>query len=185
LLVTIEGYDTGVASPLHESSHTLRSSDDGATWGSEVSVREYATDSRPYYESKLLLLDTNELIIIHRTSADTGTHYIQRSSDQGATEGGWGEPYPVFDGYGAPSTIQHSGLGLICITRRNSDQAVIAYTSTNRGVSWSSAILIDDTMTAMQYGCPVEKTDGDVLVVYGSQPTSSISNSDIDKVTLS
>jgi hypothetical protein len=41
------------------------------------------------------------------------------------------------------------------------------------------------TMYEMEYGAPVELRDGTVLVVYGSQPTSSTTNSDIKGCILS
>lgn len=178
ILVPIEGSNSG-QSIADRSCHTVRSSDDGVTWGSEVTVRNYVTDTRPYYETCLMLLDNDELIAIHRTSGGTGTHYIQRSTDQGATAGGWGTPSAIFDGYGKPNTIQASSGTLISVTRRNSDAACVAFTSTDRGVTWSSAYVIDSTMFEQEYGAPVELSLGSYLVVYGSQPSSSISNSDI------
>lgn len=182
LLVTIEGSDTG--DPIADRScHTLLSTDGGDTWGSEVTVRDYATDSRPYYESKLVLLDTNELIIIHRTSGLAGTHYIQRSSDQGATSGGWSTPAAIVTGYGAPSTLQSVTRTLILVTRQNSDAAAIAYTSIDLGVTWGSAVVLDSSMYEMEYGAAVDTlTPGTTLIVYGSQPTSAITNSDIKQI---
>lgn len=178
LLIPIEGSNTGI-SVANRSCFTLRSSDGGLTWGSEVSVRDYSDDTRPYYETCLLLLDNGELIAIHRTSELAGTHYIQRSTDQGATTGGWGAPSAIFSGYGKPNTIQASSGTLIAVTRRNSDAACVAFTSTNRGVTWGSAFVIESGMFEMEYGCPVELSLGSYLIVYGTQPTSSISNSDI------
>lgn len=181
LLVTIEGSNGG-QSILNRSCHTLRSTDQGATWGSEVTVANYTTYSRPFYESKLLLLDTGELICIHRCSAGVGTHYISRSSDQGATAGGWGTPYAVFTGCGAPSTIQRTTDTLVTVTRNNADSAVVAYASIDRGTTWLSGVTLDDTMLEMEYGCPVDLLDGTMLVVYGYQPSAAITNSDIKQI---
>lgn len=182
LLVTIEGTDSGPVA--NRSSHTLRSSDNGATWGDEVTIRDYATESRPYYETCLLLLDNGELIAVHRTSGGTGTHYISRSSDQGATTGGWGTPYAAFAGYGRPHVIQHSGGGLLAVTRKNSDASVIAFTSVDRGLTWDAGTVLDATMTEMEYGCPVELTDTSILVGYGYQPSGATNNSDLKQVIL-
>lgn len=181
LLVTIEGSNTGTAI-ANRSSHTLRSSDDGATWGSEVTVRNYATDSRPYYESKLVVLDNGKLLCVHRTSSLSGTHYMSTSTDNGLT---WGAPTSAFTGCGAPATIQVSGGGvLICVTRRNTDFKCAAYTSIDKGTTWSASIELDATMNEMEYGCPVRLNDGRILVVYGYQPTSAITNADIKQVYL-
>lgn len=181
LLLTVEGTVSGAI--LNRSSHTLRSTDNGSTWGSEVTVRDYATDTRPYYESKLVRMRDDSLRCIHRTAASSpGTHYVSTSSDNGLT---WGTPASAFAGYGAPSTILHSGGGLIATTRRNSDDACIAYTSTDGGATWSSAIVIDATMTQSEYACPIELLDHTVLVVYGAQPSAATTNSDIKSVVLS
>lgn len=183
LLLPIEGSNTG--DPIaNRSCHTVRSTNNGATWGSEVTVRNYATDSRPYYETTLLLLDNGELIAIHRNSAGTGTHYIQRSTDQGATTGNWGAPASAFTGYGKPHAIQGASGTIIVGSRRNSDAAAVVRTSIDRGATWSSEYVIDATMTESEYVCPVELSLGSYLVVYGSQPSSSTSNSDIKKVTV-
>lgn len=178
LLVTIEGSNSGQAI-LNRSSHTLRSTDRGLTWGSEVTVRNYVTDTRPYYESCLVRLDNGTLLCIHRTSGGTGTHYISTSSDSGAT---WGAPASAFSGYGMPHTIQTGWGTLIVVTRRNSDAACVAYTSLDRGATWSSAVALDATMTEMEYGCPVQTLDNRILVVYGSQPSAAITNSDIKQI---
>lgn len=175
LLMTLEGNDSGDAA-LNRWSKALRSTDNGETWGDPVTVRDYADDTRPYYETKLLLLDDGSLLAIHRTSAGTGTHYISKSTDGGAT---WSAPYAAFDGFGAPSTIQLAGGMLVAITRRNSDSACVAFTSLDRGLTWGSAIEVDSSMYEMEYGAPVELLDGRVLVAYGYQPSSAITNADI------
>lgn len=178
LQLTIEGSNSGQAI-ANRSSHTLKSTDGGSTWPTEVTVRNYVTDSRPYYESKLVLLDTLTMLCMHRTSGGTGTHYISSSADSGAT---WGAPVSAFSGYGAPSTIQASWGTLVTVTRRNSDAACVAFTSIDRGATWSAGVALDATMFEMEYGCPVQTLDGRYLVVYGSQPTSALTNSDIKQI---
>jgi hypothetical protein len=181
LLVTVEGVNLGGGN-LEHSLVTLRSEDDGLTWGDEVTVAAYG--ARAYYESKLLRLSNGHLRCLHRTAAEApgGDHYMNKSTNEGMT---WSEPAVIFEGYGAPSACQLSGGGLVAVTRRNSDAAAIAFASTDRGDSWGSEIVVDDTMFEMEYGAPVELLDGTVLVVYSSQPTSSITNADIMGVVLS
>lgn len=180
LLMTVEGTVSGTA--LNRSCHTLRSTNDGLTWGSEVTVRNYVTDTRPYYESKLIRLRDGTLRCLHRTSSGTGTHYISTSTDDGLT---WGAPASIFIGYGAPSVCRLRGDGLVAVTRQNSDAAAVAFTSVDGGLNWSSVIVIDATMTQMEYGAPIEKLDGTVLVVYGSSPNPAGTNSDIKSAVLS
>jgi BNR repeat-like domain len=175
LVLTVEGSNSG--DPIaNRSSKLLRSTNGGTTWGSAVTIAAYG--ARPYYESKLLLLDNDRLLCIHRTSSGTGTHYTNYSDDNGAT---WSTPAAGPSGYGAPSCVQLSTGTVMFVTRRNSDEKTIAYASTDRGASWGSEIVIDTGGTQMEYGCPLELLDGRVLVVYGDQPTASLTNSDIDQ----
>lgn len=176
LLVTIEGSNSGQAI-ANRSSHTLRSTDGGVTWGGEVTVRNYVTDTRPYYESRLLLLDNDVLQCYHRTSASTGTHYLSESTDFGMT---WGAPVAIVDGYGAPNTAQASTGTVFFSTRDNATADTILYTSTDRGATWDSGTIIA-TSTEMMYACPVESLrTGEVYVVLGDEVSSS--NCDIDIV---
>ncbi len=178
LLVTIEGSNSG--DPIaNRSSHTLLSTDQGATWGSEVTVADYATYTRPFYESHLLILDTGDILCIHRTSGGPGTHYVSTSTDNGAT---WGAPVAIVSGYGAPSTIQRTTGTLVLVTRDNANAAIEAFTSLNRGITWLSGVDLDATMFESEYGCPIDLLDGTILVVYGYQPSSSITNSDIKQI---
>ena len=114
-----------------------------------------------------------------RTSGGAGTHYL---SDEHRRRGDVGRARRVFDGYGAPSTIQANTKTLVAVTRRNSDAAAVAFTSIDRGAAWGRASVLDATMYQMEYGCPVQLLDGRLLIVYGSQPTSSITNADIKQV---
>jgi hypothetical protein len=173
LLQTVEGSSTGSA--INRSSHTLRSSDEGLTWGDEVTIRDYVTDTRPYYETCMALLDNGDLIAIHRNNdGSDATQYISKSTDNGAT---WGAPYAGFTGRGRPHVIQASTGTMFAVTRRSLQTWV--YTSTDRGVTWDAGTQVDASSYTMQYGCPVEMIDGRILVVFGDQPTSSETNSDI------
>lgn len=180
LLVTVEGTDSGDNDP-DESVKTVKSTDGGGTWGSAVTVRLYDDDTRPYYESQLVPLPNGDLLCVHRTSDGDGTHYISKSTDSGAT---WGVPYAAFSGHGRPHTILLSSGTLLCITRQNVGDYVIAFSSRDWGVTWSAEIEVDATPYEMEYGCPVELRNGTVLVVYGYQPTSSATNSDIKQVVV-
>lgn len=180
ILVTIEGSNTG-QSIANRSSHTVKSSDGGSTWGGEIVVRNYVTDTRPYYESKLVRINASKLLCVHRTSGGTGTHYISTSTDEGAT---WGAPVSQFAGYAAPSTIILRSGALIVGTRRNSDGTVIAYSSIDNGATWSAGTSVDATMFEMEYACPVQLRDGRVLLFYGYQPSASTSNADIKSALL-
>lgn len=177
LVVTVEGYDAA-ETYLNTDSKLLRSTDGGLTWGSAVLIAGTNGTPRPYFESKLLLLDNDRLLCVHRTTGGTGTSYTNYSDDNGAT---WSTPVAAFAGYGAPSCVQLSSGTIIVTTRRNSDGKTCAFASLDRGATWGSEIVIDTGGFEMEYACPLELLDGRVLVVYGDQPTSSLTNADIDQ----
>jgi hypothetical protein len=169
LLVSVEGYDSA-ETYVNSDVKVVRSTDGGLTWGSVVLVGGTNGTPRPYYESHLVLLRSGRLLCVHRTSDSPGDHYIQSSDDYGAT---WGSPYLAFEGYGKPHTIQTSAGTLISITRRNSDQCVIAYTSVDDGVTWGAAQLVESSTDNMMYGTPVELLNGKILIVYSLERSGS------------
>ena len=179
LLQCVEGKNSG---DTFSRMVVLRSTDQGATWGSQVTI---ATGTRDYYEGCLGLLDDDTVMVLLRTTDGSGDTYRSTSSDGGAT---WSAPALAFAGHGEPQWIQLSTGTLIAITRENDGSLqgdVWAYTSTDRGATWSSATTLDGTMYEMEYGGPVELLDGRVLVVYGYQPSSATTNSDIKQVYVS
>jgi hypothetical protein len=176
LLVLINGRTGGSA--LEWDCVSLRSTDGGATFGSQTTLVLYATFTRFHTESQLVVLDNDDLFVIHRTSALSGTHYTQRSTDGGAT---WSAPVSAFTGYGQPNFIQASTGTLIATTRDNATADVIAYTSTDRGVTWSAGTILA-TSFEMEYACPIELLDDRILVVLSDQPTAATTNADVDQV---
>lgn len=181
LVMTVEGTFTGQTPIVEESSRLIRSTDGGLTWGSPVNIALYTTYSRAHYESKLVLLPSGVLLCLHRTTNGPGTVYINKSTDNGLT---WGTPVAVFPGYGAPSTTRLANGTLVSVLRRNADAAVSVYMSYDDGLTWTEETIIDATMTQSEYGAPVEIAGDRILVVYGSQPTSALTNSDIKQAEL-
>lgn len=185
LFLTVEGSDTGQAI-ANRSSRLSTSTDHGATWSAGATVRNYVTDTRPYYESKLLKVGAALTLCIHRTSGGTGTHYISASYDHCAT---WQAPVSAFTGYGAPSAVQLWTGTIVVATRDNATAGIVIRASRDNGGSWLAQQLVDNTMYESEYGCPIPISDAAsgrprVLLVYGYQPSSAITNSDIKKVIL-
>lgn len=179
LLATIEGTASGAV--LNRSSHTVRSTDGGLTWGGEVTIRNYVTDTRPYYETQLLLLDDDTLLAIHRTAASSpGTHYISTSTDFGFT---WSAPASAFAGYGAGNAIQMSTGTLVTVTRQNATGDVILFTSIDRGTTWDAGTVLVTT-TEMEYAQAIEllSGQGELMVIYGDQPSGATTNADIKTI---
>lgn len=179
LLQCVEGKNSG---DTFSRVVVLRSSDGGDTWGSQVTI---ATGTRNYYEAQLGLLDDDSILVLLRTSDAAGDIYQSRSTDGGAT---WSTPVLAFAGHGQPNWIQSSTGTLVAITRENlgtGTGGVWAYTSVDRATTWSAKTDVDLTPYEMEYGCPIELLDGRILVVYGYQPASAITNADIKQVYLS
>lgn len=184
LLATVEGTDSGSA--LNRSSKIVRSTDDGATWGSPVTVRAYATDTRAYYESQLLVLPDESILIAHRT--DATTLYFQTSTDGGAT---WSAPYAGPADVGSAAWISMLSSGTLVIGQRYlvagaNFAGFVAYTSRDLGVTWSTFTVVDSSFVAgggiMQYASVIELRDNRLLWAYGIQPTAATTNSDIATV---
>lgn len=175
LIVPVEGMDSG---DTLSSVRVIFSSDDGATWGSEVIVAE---GTRNYYEPCIVRLNNDDLVCLLRTAdSPSGDIYQSRSTDDGAT---WSSPALAFAGNGMPHVIQGSSGTLIACTR-DSAGATVAWTSIDGATSWDGPTVLDGTMYEMEYACPIELGLGSYLVVEGYQQTSSTSNSDIKTIAV-
>ena len=188
LLIPIEGTDSGTLA--NRSVKIIRSSDDGLTWGSPVTLIAYATYSRAHYETRLLVLPDESVLAFHRVEDGVFTPYLQLSTDGGGT---WGTPYAgPTETSGAPTMLLLSTgtiiVGVRCQTAGANYGGFVAYTSRDSGVTWVGPKVVDSSMVAgggiMEYAAPVELRDGRVLFVYGVQPTSSTTNSDIKTIPI-
>ncbi len=174
-LMMVEGKNSG---DTFSRIVVLASTDDCATWGSQVTL---VTGTRNYYEGCWQLLDDGSIYVLLRTTDGNGDIYWSESLDGGVT---FSAPVLAFAGHGMPSFIQTSTGTLIALTRKNeglNDGDTIAYTSLDRGRSWGSLITIDSTMIESMYGCPLELRDGRIHISYGYE-TSIGTNSDIYEV---
>lgn len=180
LLVTVEGNETGDPA-TNISSKVVKSTDNGATWGSPVVVASYATAGLPSYEPHLLLLPTGTILCLHRTSDGPGLHYINQSTDNGAT---WSARVPIFAGHARPTAIRLTSGLLVATTRHNADRSAVIFTSADNGVTWKGPMLVDAGLYEMMYMGLVQRADGKLLLVYGAQPTTALTNADIKTAVL-
>jgi hypothetical protein len=183
LLLPIEGMNSG---DTDSRARVLKSTDRGLTWGDEVEVAS-SQGVRPYYEPVLVVLDNGVVQCHMRTGENDGDIYISESTDFGAT---WGTPFVGYPHHGQPNVRQLSSGTLIAIGRKNEGVPgtgdCVAFASTDRGITWGSPLTIDSSMYEMEYGCPVEALEGGkVHVIYGAQPSSALTNSDIKHCLLS
>jgi hypothetical protein len=164
LLFTVEGNDIGQSFNTQERSVALRSTDNGANWGSPVTV---ASGTRPYYETKLVRLPTDRILAIHRTGS-TGTNFFTNySDDNGAT---WSTPLERSPLISGPSTIvMESGLIVMAGRQDTSGRAVIL-TSSDNAESWARSFL-DDQGVDTNYATPVDLLNGKVLLLYAPKPS--------------
>ncbi len=177
-LAAVEGQNSG---DTHNRMVLLRSTDDCETWGSQVTLANNQ-GTRNYYEAHVALLDDGSLLALLRTTDGDGDIYKSTSTDDGAT---WSAPAVAFAGHAQPHFIQASTGTLIAVTRKNEGAGIgdaIAYTSIDRGATWSSLFDLDTATYEMEYGAPIELLDQRLLVLYGDQPSSALTNADIKQV---
>jgi hypothetical protein len=175
VMMAVYGLNT---SQTFYSASVLFSSDDGATWGGEVQVANGTADSRQYYEPSLTLVDNNDILCLMRTSNLAGDMRQSRSVDGGAT---WSAPAVVFGGYSPANAIQLTSRTLLATVRGNAAGKLEAFTSINRGASWTSQGILDATAyTEIEYGCPVQLSTGEIIDVYSVEIGST--NADVKTV---
>lgn len=160
----------------------LFSTDDGETFGGQVTMASGPADSRNYFEPSLVGLPDGTLIGQYRT-VDAGNMYQNSSIDDGAT---WGATAVAFGGY-SPSNIYRRSTGtLVATVRGNAAAKLQAFTSIDDGATWDDQGILDSTSyTELEYACAIDRLDGDILVVYSVQPSAALTNADIKTVVVS
>ncbi len=162
------------------SASVFKSTDNGATWGSEVLLGDGEADGRNYYEPGIVLLDDDRLLGLYRTTDGAGTHYKNYSTDSGAT---WGATSAAYSGFGASRVRQLSTGTVMVVTRRSADSDLTSFTSRDSGATWTEYVLVTP-MFESEYGDVLELAAGSLLVVFGDQPTSSTSNADVKQIAV-
>lgn len=179
IVLPVYGINTG---NTYASARALFSTDDGATFGSEVTVANGQSDGRHYYEPALVRTADSSLLCLMRTTSLAGTVYKSTSTNGGST---WSAVSVAFGGYATPYAIRAANGMLVAVTRHNPNAAVVAFVSMDNGATWGVGTVIDASMYQSEYGAAVQLADGRLLIVYGSQPTSATTNSDIKQAYVS
>lgn len=177
ILIPVYGISTG---QTNWTSAVLSSTDDGATFGSQVTMASGPADSRNYFEPSIGLLEGGTLIAHYRT-VDAGSMY-QNTSTDGTS---WTATAVAFGGY-SPSNLYRRPTGtLVATVRGNAAAKLQAFTSTDEGVTWDDQGILDATSyTELEYACAIDRLDGDILIVYSVQPSVSLTNADIKQVVV-
>lgn len=181
LIATLRGKDTG---DTHESSSIVVSSDNGATWGSEMIVGDGQADSRNYAEGNLVILPSGEILLMMRSDpADpaNGQFYRARSRDGGIT---WETPTAVFGATGNPHMLVTKAGILAIFFRKPTNNYVVMRISRNNGYSFESEVAIDNASMFMTYASPWEYDEGIVGLAYGKEGAADDTNADLLYVRL-
>lgn len=182
LLCTVEGVDTGQSFPTDDRTVMLRSTDNGATWGSPVTVASPALYPGRFYAEPFLHRIGARVYCYMRTGVNSGDVYRSYSDDSGVT---WSAPALMFEGVSVPNVVRmQSGL-LVAVMRHEaiSEGRGILYASADSGATWVRSFL-DDPGYEMVYGAPVDRLDGTVLCVYANEVSSGANSSVVASVAV-
>ena len=170
LLMPIYGRNT---SDAFDTAAILRSTDNGATWGSQVTIGSGPSDLRHYQEPCLAVLTGGTVVALMRSDTSE-TVWRSASTDNGST---WGAPTDEFSGGGRPSQLLLTSGSLVCFYRSKAPGAKAAYrVSTDSGVTWGSEQPLDSATGVMEYGWAVQLATGSVVAVYALESSGTVSD---------
>ena len=178
VMMAVYGKNSGAT---YYSASVFSSTDDGATWGSELIVSNGPGDSRQYYEPSLTLLDDGTILFLTRND-DSLNMFQQRSTDGGAT---WTNPAVAFAGLSPGNAVQLPSGTLISPVRDSTTLQLVASTSLNDGTTWATPAVLASGFFENEYACPVPLTTAyTTMIVYSVQPTSALTNADIKTIVV-
>lgn len=177
LLAILEGMQTPTSTNI--SPHTLKSTDNGATWGSEVTVANGDADGNDYHEAFIVNLGGGNLLALIRNDENQRWLFQVFSTNNGAS---WGAvSASSLSGTGRASVIKLSDGRLVCVHRAyHATDNLKRYTtynfSSDNGVTWTPAQRPDDTDGQDDYGGVVETPDGMIACAYSRRSTNNLSS---------
>jgi hypothetical protein len=171
LLLAIYGKYTA---DTYQSSHLLKSTDDGVTWTSVGDIARNA--SRASAEPCLALLEDGTLLCTLRAMGagwggvvpDLQEIDYCTSSDDGDT---WTAISTAFSGTGAPQlAVMTDGTVICCYRSLRTRSPIGLRSSVDGGASWSSEVTLSDAYgTVSVYGAALERAPGLAWLVWGAQ----------------
>lgn len=153
------------------------SSDNGETWGNEITIVDGEIDGRNYQEPNLVVLQNGNLLCMLRSDASpiTGSYFYSTvSEDDGAT---WSAASQLFHATGAPRIIQLSDGLLFCVYRDVSDMQAWYRISRDNGLTWEAAVIFaTGASDYMSYAGMVEYDAGLIGVAWSCQNSDTDAN---------
>jgi hypothetical protein len=166
LLISLFGKNVGDA---FWSASVVKSTDGGATWGSEVIIGNGVTDLRDYQEPNLLKLQNGNILCMIRTQG--GVFYQSTSTDSGAT---WPSVTSAFTASGAPRMAQFTSGRIVIFYRRQTgaNQQIVAKHSSDNGTTWSTnELAVGPDPFVMYYASAFENSPGQLALVWAQERT--------------
>lgn len=145
----------------------FKSTDDGATWGSQTTVA--AASGKDYVEPYMRLVGTDLICFTHWGTLNDVNRLV--STDDGAT---WSTPTPVFSGFGRTDWLafSSSSFAMWCRAPGGSTNDARWTVSNDLGLTWDALRDIDGHTDLYMYGAPVQV--GSVIVhVYSIENSST------------
>lgn len=175
LYLPIFGKNTG---DTYESVSVFTSTDDGETWGGEVTVANGETDSKNYQEPNILALSNGQLLCLLRSDSSPASANRIRSSVSNDSGLSWEATTELFAGYGRPSCAQLSNGMIIVIYRDVSDLQADYRTSSDGGVTWADAVALSTGAgVQMTYAGIIEYSTGLIGIAWSDEDADT--NADV------
>lgn len=175
LLMPLYGRNSG---NTFDSSRVVFSTDNGESWGGEITIANGQTASRQYSEPQIVRLLDGTLYCLMRS--DTASQmWAAISIDDGAT---WGAAASKFSGTGKPALTRLGDGTLVCIYRKVSNNDAVYRISADDGATWGSETTLDVVGAGfnMTYAGPYELDDaGGVLAVAWGVENAALTDSDL------
>jgi len=146
-----------------------KSTDDGATWGTQTDVAKNIA-VREYAEPQARLLANGTIVCLLRSDNNQHT-WRTVSSDDGAT---WSSPTDVLVASSRPDFVEYRAGRIVLFGRNNNSQFYARWTtSEDGGLTWAALQNVAGSTDLFMYGAPVVLDPGRVGIVYSLENSGS------------
>ena len=170
LIIPVYGKGAG---DTYYSTAAVKSTDQGATWGSHVTIAS-SPSSKQYNEAAIARLTNGTLVAIVRHETDLTGYDRSVSTDNGAT---WSSPTNVINLSGqlpGRPSLAVLGSGGLFMMYRSAPATTIAYaTSWDNGVTWSSTSFGSQLF---EYASVTLQSGGSIAVAYAVNTSGDVAS---------